>query len=39
VEVEVERVSPATLVLRTAGLLLTDPRTWRESKDGREADR
>lgn len=39
VEVEVERISPATLVLRTAGLLLTTPQTSREFKGDRGADR
>jgi multidrug resistance efflux pump len=39
VEVEVDRVSPATLVLRTAGLLLSTPRTsrvfWTDRGEGR----
>jgi membrane fusion protein (multidrug efflux system) len=39
VEVEVDRVSPATLVLRTAGLLLAAPGTSRELGDDRRADR
>jgi membrane fusion protein (multidrug efflux system) len=39
VEVEVERVSPATLVLRTAGLQLTVPETSRNLQSGRGADR
>jgi multidrug resistance efflux pump len=39
VEVEVDRVSPATLVLRTAGLLLAAPGTSREPQDDRRADR
>jgi membrane fusion protein (multidrug efflux system) len=38
VEVEVDRVSPATLVLRTAGLLLAVPDTSREVRDDRRAD-
>jgi multidrug resistance efflux pump len=38
VEVEVERVSPATLVLRTAGLLLAAPGTPREPQDNRSQD-
>lgn len=39
VEVEVDRVSPATLVLRTAGLLLSVPETSRNLQVGRGADR
>jgi membrane fusion protein (multidrug efflux system) len=39
VEVEVERVSPATLVLRTAGLLLAAPETAREPEDDRRVER
>jgi multidrug resistance efflux pump len=39
VEVEVERVSPATLVLRTAGLLLTVPETSHNLQVGRRAER
>ena len=39
VEVEVDRVSPAILVLRTAGQLLAVRRTSRELQDGRGADR
>ena len=39
VEVEVDHVSPAMLVLRTAGLLLTGPGTSRDSQGGRGADR
>jgi multidrug resistance efflux pump len=38
VEVEVDRVSPAILVLRTAGQLLAVRRTSRELQDGRGAD-
>lgn len=38
VEVEVDRVSPATLVLRTAGRLLTVPGTSRNLQGGRGAD-
>ncbi len=38
VEVEVDRVSPATLVLRTAGLLLTVPGTSRDFQGGRGVD-
>jgi membrane fusion protein (multidrug efflux system) len=33
-EVEVERATPATLVLRAAGQLLAQPRTWLASGDG-----
>jgi membrane fusion protein (multidrug efflux system) len=39
VEVEVDRVSPAVLVLRTAGKLLAVSGTSRDSQEGREADR
>jgi multidrug resistance efflux pump len=39
VEVEVDRVSPAMLVLRTAGLLLTVPGTSRTLQGGRGAGR
>jgi multidrug resistance efflux pump len=39
VEVAVDRVSPAILVLRTAGLLLAVPRTSPEPGGGRRADR
>jgi membrane fusion protein (multidrug efflux system) len=39
VEVEVDRVSPATLMLRTAGLLLSTPDTSRQLEDDRRADR
>jgi multidrug resistance efflux pump len=39
VEVEVERVSPATLVLRTAGLLLAAPETSARLQDDGRADR
>jgi multidrug resistance efflux pump len=38
VEVKVDRVSPAILVLRTAGQLLAVRRTSREFQDGRGAD-
>jgi multidrug resistance efflux pump len=38
-EVEVDHVSPAMLVLRTAGLLVTGPGTSRDSQGGRGADR
>jgi multidrug resistance efflux pump len=38
VEVEVDRVSPTILVLRTAGQLLAVRRTSREFQDGRGAD-
>jgi multidrug resistance efflux pump len=39
VEVEVDHVSPAALILRTAGLLLTVPGTSRDSQGSRGADR
>lgn len=39
VEVEVDRVSPAILVLRTAGQLLAVSGTSRDFQDGRGADR
>ena len=39
VEVEVDRVSPAILVLRTAGQLLAVPGASRDFQDGRGADR
>jgi len=39
VEVQVDRVSPAILVLRTAGQLLAVSGTSRDSQDGRGADR
>jgi hypothetical protein len=39
VEVEVDHVSPATLVLRTAGPLFTVPGTSRDFQGGRGADR
>ena len=39
VEVEVDHVSPATLVLRTAGLLFTGPGTAHDFQGGRGADR
>ena len=39
VEVAVERLSPATLVLRTAGLLLAAPDTAPERRDGTRAER
>lgn len=39
VTVEVEHVSPATLVLRTAGRLLTTPDTARERQNDRRAER
>jgi multidrug resistance efflux pump len=39
VEVEIDHLSPATLVLRTAGLLLSGPGTSRKFQDGRGADR
>ena len=39
VEVEVDRVSPAMLVLRTAGQLLAVSGTSRDSQEGRGADR
>ena len=39
VEVEVDRVSPAILVLRTAGQLLAVSGAWRDFQDGRGADR
>jgi multidrug resistance efflux pump len=39
VELEVDRVSPAMLVLRTAGLLLTVPGTLRTLQGGRGAGR
>ena len=39
VEVKVDSVSPAVLVLRTAGQLLAVPGTAREFQDGRRADR
>jgi multidrug resistance efflux pump len=39
VEVEVDRVSPATLVLRTAGLLLATPGTTPGSQDDRRIER
>jgi membrane fusion protein (multidrug efflux system) len=39
IEVEVDHVSPATLVLRTAGLLLAAPETLRGLQDDRRADR
>jgi membrane fusion protein (multidrug efflux system) len=39
VEVEVDRVSPAILVLRTVGQLLAVSRTWRDFQEGRGADR
>jgi len=39
VEVEADRVSPAILVLRTAGQLLAGRRTSRDFQDGRGADR
>jgi membrane fusion protein (multidrug efflux system) len=39
VEVEVDHVSPVTLVLRTAGLLLTVPGTSRNFQGDRGADR
>lgn len=39
VEVEVDHVTPATLVLRTAGLLLATPGAWREPQDDRRAER
>jgi multidrug resistance efflux pump len=39
VEVEVDHVSPAALILRTAGLLLTGPGTSRDSQGSRGADR
>jgi multidrug resistance efflux pump len=39
VEVKVDSVSPAVLVLRTAGQLLAVPGTAREFQDGRGADR
>jgi hypothetical protein len=39
VEVEVDHVSPATLVLRTAGLLFTGPGTSHDFQGGRGADR
>jgi hypothetical protein len=39
VEVEVDHVSPATLVLRTAGSLLTGPGTSQNCQGGRGADR
>jgi multidrug resistance efflux pump len=38
VEVAVERLSPATLVLRTAGLLLAVPDTAPERRDGTRAE-
>ena len=38
VEVEIDRVSPATLVLRTAGQLLAVSGAWRDSQEGRGAD-
>jgi hypothetical protein len=39
IEVEVDHVSPATLVLRTAGLLFAGPGTSRNFQGGRGADR
>jgi multidrug resistance efflux pump len=39
VEVAVERLSPATLVLRTAGLLLAVPDTAPEPRDGKRVER
>jgi membrane fusion protein (multidrug efflux system) len=39
VEVKVDSVSPAILVLRTAGQLLAVPGTWRDFQDGRGTDR
>ena len=39
VEVKVDRVSPAILVLRTAGQLLAVPGARRDSQEGRGADR
>jgi membrane fusion protein (multidrug efflux system) len=39
IEVEVDHVSPATLALRTAGLLLAVPRAPSQFEGGREADR
>src|SRR5919202_2947695 len=39
VEVAVERLAPATLVLRTAGLLLAAPDTAPERRDGTRAER
>ena len=39
IEVEVDHVSPAALILRTAGLLLTVPGTSRDSQGSRGADR
>jgi len=39
VEIKVDRVSPAILVLRTAGQLLTVPGTRRDFQDGRGTDR
>jgi membrane fusion protein (multidrug efflux system) len=38
VEVEVERVTPATLALRAAGQLLTQPLTAVDSRNGRAAE-
>ncbi len=39
IEIAVDHVSPAALVLRTAGLLLTVPGTSRDSQGSRGADR
>ena len=39
IEVEVDHVSPAALILRTAGLLLTVPGTSRDSQGSRGVDR
>jgi membrane fusion protein (multidrug efflux system) len=39
VEVEVERISPAALVMRTAGGLIATPTPWAHPQDGQEETR